>query len=356
MKQKAKSLRRFALSIFLGANVMSILLLWVCCISTSVSPSAHAHFSVVGLAFPIILFFNLLFIPFWLIFKARFTLIPLLGILSCTGFILDYFPLNAAKESPDSCLTVISWNVKSFDRKFRLDDKDEPLAYIDSVNADIVCLQECYGGETVGQLNAQMSAKGFYHEEADGRQIYSRYPILSSEVIPVPSANKNGMSATQIRVGSDTIVVINAHLECDFISQDDRTKGKDAIKSGEADQLKEESRHLWGKLAVSYGTRGMQVDTLVKVLDTKFEDCPVIVCGDFNDTPISYAYQQMDKRLENAYRNCGFGVGVSYNERYFLFRIDHLFHSDFWKTFSAEIDHKIHASDHYPLVVKLGKR
>jgi endonuclease/exonuclease/phosphatase family metal-dependent hydrolase len=54
---------------------------------------------------------------------------------------------------------------------------------------------------------------------------------------------------------------------------------------------------------------------------------PVIVCGDFNDTPLSYTYNQFNKSLIDAFRNCSSGIGPTYIGRVPAGRIDYIFHS-----------------------------
>ena len=36
---------------------------------------------------------------------------------------------------------------------------------------------------------------------------------------------------------------------------------------------------------------------------------PIIICGDFNDTPVSYAYQQLGDNMIDAFLESGNGIG-----------------------------------------------
>ena len=54
---------------------------------------------------------------------------------------------------------------------------------------------------------------------------------------------------------------------------------------------------------------------------------PVIVCGDFNDTPLSYVYNQFNTNLVDAYRETATGIGVTYAGRVPAGRIDYNLHS-----------------------------
>ncbi|MCD8265678.1 MAG: endonuclease/exonuclease/phosphatase family protein [Prevotellaceae bacterium] len=356
MRRKGKRIRRFLTGIFLSADIVSLLLLWAICLLTWVPPSLCPRLAVACLAFPVILLLNLLWLPFWLLFKPKYTLVPLVGILLTGGFILDYFPLHRSPTPENADLTILSWNAMSFSYKGTRERQEELFAYIDSVDADIICLQECGWSKTAVDLRERLLSQGYEHHEMKGRTIYSRLPILSHDTLTAKSSLSNGVNVYELLRGGDTLVVMNTHLESNFLSAEDKYDGKAALKSRDKNELRQEGKRLWGKLANSELNRGAQVDTLTAALDGRFAHASVIVCGDFNDTPISYAYQQLARRLENAYRNKGFGVGVSYNEHLFLFRIDHLFHSKDWQTVSARVDNTVLFSDHYPLVVKLRRK
>ncbi|MDD5346625.1 MAG: endonuclease/exonuclease/phosphatase family protein [Proteiniphilum sp.] len=74
----------------------------------------------------------------------------------------------------------------------------------------------------------------------------------------------------------------------------------------------------------------------------------IIICGDFNDTPISYAYSRMKRGLKDAYISTAFGPGITYHQDLFLFRIDYILHNEGLKAFRTKVD-RVPYSDHYPL-------
>ncbi len=345
-------MHNFLSSILLGANLVFLLLLWACCLSTHVSPAAHGHIAVLGLAFPAVLLFNLFFIPLWLFVRWRWVFVPVVGIALVGSYVLDYFPLSGSKSSlaQDSVLRVLTWNVKGYCRS---DQTDSLIAQFKEWDADIICTQESTGSSRADRVNRMLESLGYYKANADGRHIYSRWPILRSHAVDMSSEGGNGAMIAYIQMPTDTLVVINCHLESNRIDNKDRTNGKAAIASGESRRVAGQTRRMWGKLAGISRQRGTQVDALCALLDSLGTERPILLCGDFNDTPISYAYQQIDKRLQNAYREAGCGLGVSYNERYFLIRIDHLFHSPYWQAIDARVHPKSPYSDHNPLCVTL---
>jgi endonuclease/exonuclease/phosphatase family metal-dependent hydrolase len=79
---------------------------------------------------------------------------------------------------------------------------------------------------------------------------------------------------------------------------------------------------------------------------------PIIVCGDFNDTPLSYTYQILSEQLNDAFSEAGFGISNTYNGFLPLFRIDYVLHSERFKAISYQSE-KVAMSDHFPVVAIL---
>lgn len=74
---------------------------------------------------------------------------------------------------------------------------------------------------------------------------------------------------------------------------------------------------------------------------------PVILCGDLNDTPISYAYRKLADKLDDCFLKAGNGWGGTYQPANNLFRIDYTFCSPKLKTLAYHLysncwsDHRI---------------
>jgi endonuclease/exonuclease/phosphatase family metal-dependent hydrolase len=79
---------------------------------------------------------------------------------------------------------------------------------------------------------------------------------------------------------------------------------------------------------------------------------PVIVCGDFNDTPFSYTYNELAKELKNAFVEAGSGIGATYNGPLPFLRIDNQFHSEELKAAGYETHYEMGLSDHFPISAK----
>ena len=82
---------------------------------------------------------------------------------------------------------------------------------------------------------------------------------------------------------------------------------------------------------------------------------PVILTGDFNDSPISYAHRRLASELTDCYIASANGPGISYHYNCFYVRIDNIMCSEHWTPYECRVDNTIKASDHYPIVCKLSR-
>ena len=82
----------------------------------------------------------------------------------------------------------------------------------------------------------------------------------------------------------------------------------------------------------------------------------IFVCGDFNDGSISYTHRILTQKLDDAFTQSGKGLGISYNQNKFYFRIDNILISPNLKAYNCTVDRSIKASDHYPIWCYISKR
>ena len=127
-------------------NILFVLLLLLVAYSPYVQPVEHPVWSCVGLTFPVFLLINVGFLVFWLILQRyKSALVPLIGLLLCSGQIRTYFPINfQTDELPADGIKVLSYNIMGFAGCLKEKGENPILNYLKESGADIICLQE-YG-------------------------------------------------------------------------------------------------------------------------------------------------------------------------------------------------------------------
>ena len=349
-------LKRISISIFLGANLCSILLLWLCVALTYISPEHMPRLSLLTLAFPVFLLVDIAFIFFWLLFKAKLVWVPIAGLLIIGAHALDYCPLNLGKdkvigENNDSSITILTFNVGLMSGE---EEQEELIRFINITHADIVCLQEL-SSHFLNNHQAWLDSTAYHYRQNGNVAILSTHPFLSDTISIHYPTRSNKSTACWIECLGDSMLVVNNHLESTHLSPADKDDYANAITDPHRQTIKNSSQMLLGKLSEAASYRGAQTDSICSLIDRNTAH-PVIVCGDHNDTPVSYTYQRLASRLASAYREAGFGPGFTFSQRFFPVRIDHIFYSKDWQCLSCQIDRTLTFSDHYPLVARIGKK
>ena len=359
-----KAVTRFLLSILTGANVATIIIMLLVGFSDHINPAAHPTLACAGMFFPAFLAANMAFLILWLIIKWQRAWIPVVGFALAYVPIRTYIPLRIVSQPEGETLKVISYNVSGYYYNKDADAFANIKAWLQNEDADIVCLQEDISH---GKLQPLDSLKLLYEyndtvhvNNVDQKYInaigiHSRYPILRTERISYTSSN-NGSAAFFLQVGQDTVIVVNNHLESTHLSPEERQRYKDVLKGDmETDSAREETRLLISKIGAQMSKRAPQADAVHQYIEAHRGRYPIIVCGDFNDTPISYVRRTIAKGLTDCFVEAGAGLGLSYNQKGFFFRIDYILCSDDYQPTFCHVDSKITLSDHYPIVCWLKK-
>lgn len=364
-----KHLGRLLVCVIMTVNTLFVVLLLVAAYSPWLSPVHYPMLSLFGLTFPLFLLINLLFLLFWLIVQQyKAALLPFLALLMCGGQIQRYMPLHLfGKEPTKNSFKLLSYNVMGFDEGKKENGRNAILTYLQESDADIICLQEYAvqsGGKRVTQADVNAALKKYKyckinsvgtgkHGYNNRLACFSKYPLLSAKPVSCKS-HYNGAVAYEVKIGNDTLTLVNCHLESNKLTMEDKTAYVDMLKSPETEKVKSGTRLLLKKLAEAAAIRAPQADSVLAVIE-KMRHPSVIVCGDFNDTPISYVCRRMGESLNDAFTETGNGPGISYNRNFFLCRIDHILTSGNLEAYRCTVDRSIKASDHYPICCYIDK-
>ncbi|GBU06896.1 endonuclease [Bacteroidales bacterium] len=307
---------------------------------------------------------NILFLFGWIIaWKWTKIAIPLAAIFFSLGAVKSYFPVNIAQANPpEESIKILTYNVMQFEHQRQHTEKNPNpiLKYIIDSEADIVCVQE-YGAQDsnnhLSNKTIRQALKKYPHqrvqklkwinkEETYGLAIFSKFPILSFENMDFESLY-NGAFIAELDIDGERLTLINCHLESSKLSMEDRHEYANIISEFNPEKFDEFTWKMMDKLTPAYKLRAKQAEEIASKI-AQNNNKYIVVCGDFNDTPVSYVRHTISKKLEDAFANSGFGLGTTYNRNNFYFRIDYIMHSSNIKSYKTRVD-KILNSDHYPV-------
>jgi len=353
MNRFLKLLHSFTLTI----NVGVVILLIICGYAYKIKPEYSFIAAFLGYGFPFMAIINLFFIFYWLIRLKGWILISLVGFVLTYSSCQAWFPINLKTEKQtENTIKVLSYNIMYLG----YDEKQDPAAlnpifdYIREKDADIVCLQEAglYFIEMTTKDQRVMEALKAYpyicsgeHENRYSVVLLSKYPVIRFHRINYDSQS-NSSYCYDLKIGSDTVRVINNHLESNKLNKDEKNKYQDLLTNRESDKLKNVAEVLGSKVGNASFIRANQADSVSKVvLESPYK---VILCGDFNDVPGSYTYRTVRKGMLDSWVENGKGWGNTFHENLFLFRIDFIMHTPGIKSTKVKVD-KVRLSDHYPI-------
>jgi len=314
-----------------------------------------------GLAFPYLMAANLLLFIYWLLHLKKESLILGVVILLGWGHIRHFysFPWEHKDTPAGPGFSVMTFNVRSFDIYARNDirhPEEKIISFLRKAGADILCMQEIYTSpHTVPQKKIISSLDYPYHFIAYsstrpngvryGMAIFSRYPLLHKKVIRF-TGTPNQTQYCDIVIKGDTLRLFNNHL------QSTRLGGEEFrlyIPDDETEAIRS-VKNISVRLKIAYPLRARQVKRLHDSIAAS--PFPVIVCGDFNDTPVSFTYHHLSAGLKDAFVGSGKGFGKTYHGKVPSFRIDYILHDPQWKAVNYRTFH-INLSDHFPVMSKL---
>lgn len=337
-------------------------------LSPFISPSDFWPVAFFGLAYPFFVILNLLFLIFWLFrWKRRFW-IPFIILLAGFSFHRQHFGFRfqSGAPLPEGTIRIMSYNSHSFSRygkNFSERIKSDMLGIIEKAAPDIIAIQEFYTRpegpfDIRDSLLKILDTRHYYIEtieendfETRGVAIFSKYPIENKKAIHFKEYKSyNSCTYADINVEGQKIRVFNLHLQSiNFQPEDYRylSKVKDRLDADVSS-----SRRIGGRLKRAFIERAGQAETVAALI--RESPHPVIVCGDFNDTPMSYAYRTiLEEGMQSAFTKKGSGYAITYAGAFPNYQIDHILcKEDAFEILSYKIMKK-KLSDHYPIISDL---
>lgn len=345
-----------AILAFIGLIAMTMSVL-----ASYVDPQKFVWFSFFGLAFWEIFLYNLLILVLLLLMWSRKVWISVIAMLIAVPGVYKSFSFGKSQSGGE--LRVMTYNVLSFKdqhnpEKTALEVGTEIAKMVKENNPDVLCMQEFDNFIPKTSRDACISAFGemtglpyqYYHTKKyyGGNVIFSRYPLSALDG-DTPFANENEYGAVAKVDARDKGVfyVICVHLVSFQLTHQEITVFSESGNSKE--QVEEYGKSIVVKLKNAYEKRSLEVAKMLE--DIPHDGTPIIICGDFNDTPLSYTYHQLFKAgFVDGFVKGGRGIGHTYAGKLPLLRIDYVWGNEQIQPMSFKrLKHK--GSDHYPVML-----
>ncbi len=325
-----------------------------------VNPNRFIWTTFFGLAFWGILFYNILILILLLLMKSRKAWIAVLALMiAIPGFSKSYS--RGKKVEADSSIRIMSYNVHNFkhvDGGVKQEDfANQVMDMVREQNPDLLCCQEFAGfksGVTRQKcIDIFAEEAGFQyvyynrHNNYAGNVVFSKYPIEKvSDVSDFAKENTYGVMVSVDAGDKGKFHVANVHLLSYMITE---SEIESLTTPQERQELEALGKTLVHKLNFAFQCRSEELQKVLEGLAPI--EGPVIVCGDFNEPPLSYNYRQMQKAgFVDTFTKVGHGIKPTYAGKLPLLRIDYVWTNDG----VTPLDFKRHrwkASDHYPIIL-----
>ena len=321
-------------------NSLFILFIILSYISPLINPNLFWPISFLGLTYPLFLIIIFLFLFYWIIRLKRPLWANLIVIAVGISHVSSHIGTKKVEKNfSKKELLILSYNTRMLNKYEWIKEKniDEKISsYLKNVNPDIACFQE-FDNEKVKVL-------GYKHNHSkDNFLIVSKFPILKKHSTKDFDNNTVCITA-DILIYDDTISVTNMHLASNWFDQSEyeMINSMKINRKGFFD--------IFHKLKNSFELRADQVQIINGYLkNIKFKK---IVCGDLNDTPLSYSYQKIRGNMKDSFVEAGKGIGKSYSNIPFL-RIDYIFIENELTPTEYRHDY-VNYSDHLPIMSKIA--
>ena len=325
-------------------NIVAALLLLVSFVLPYIPPKNFPNLSLLSLAVSPLIVINILFVVYWLFKLKKFVLLSL-SIIVIAYFHFGSFFKFSSNEDPTEIankLNILSFNVRLFNL---YEDKDSQKnipetisSYLKKEDPDVLCLQEYNKEMKIDFSGYPYNYIHFRGKNILGHAIFSKYPLTNTYSFDFDHSYNNTISADIVK-GPDTLRIYNLHLQ------------SLSIKASVSYLQEVDNEVLRKRITTRFIKQQEQVET---ILDHKSKSKhPVIISGDFNNTPFSYVYHKVSENMNDAFVEAGNGIGTTYLFENYPMRIDYILASQELEILDFKTIKKTF-SDHYPITATIG--
>lgn len=335
-------------------------------LSRFVDPDTIWFLPFFGMVFPISALMMTPLIIYWLIKKSKMIIATVIISLMCWSSLALTFQFNLDGKPSDDSFKVMTYNVRLFDYyNWSQVGKTRHWIYefLKAERPDILCIQEFYHDntgyfptlDTLADMNSIRHTHIENYHNISGERMWGMatltgYPIIDKGRMNFEGTYGNLCIYTDLLIGQDTVRVYNVHFQSIRFAHEDYKLIDEIIKDSELEDIKR-SKMLLERMHDAWVKRSVQSRMVAD--HVKKSPYPVIVCGDFNDGPVSYAYQQFMPLLRDVFVERGTGLGNTYVGKVPLLRIDNILHDRRLHGYTHEV-HPFELSDHFAVSARMG--
>lgn len=359
-------MRKILYKILLVVNLIFAFTLLISYLAVVISPEDFALPAFFGLAYPYLLLINIILAIIWAMLLRFEALISVVVIALGFTHFSNYIKLTRPSGDKTNTFKVLSYNVRLFnffENNHGITSERKVIEFIKAQKPDIICLQEFLvsgypaveealmidglGGKYYSHMKLIGSGKNRYY----GIVTFSKFPIIRKGEIVHPGSSSLSIY-TDVLIKNDTFRIYNNHLQSFRLRRMERSFIEELIVYNDKETMNE-VKSLSVSLKKGFVKRALQAQVVKDNINKS--PYPVIVLGDFNDTPVSYSYRKIRKGLNDSFLNSGYGAGFTYKGNYPRNRIDYILYDDNLINSYFEII-KVKYSDHYPIVAYFRKK
>lgn len=335
-------------------------------LSTYVDPNKFVWFSFFGLGFWLVLLYNLVIFVLLLLLWSRKVWISIIALLIAVPGV--YRSISFGHPQGEGEFRVMTYNLLGFkdqndNSKSSVETAADVAKMVRENHPDVLCIQEFDQFMPRTGRNACIAAFGemvglpyhYYHKRSHfgGNVIFSCYPLSPlEEDIPFARENEYGAVAKVDAGDKGVFYVLCVHLVSFRLTNAEIKVFSETGKSKE--QVEEYGKSIVAKLKRAYERRSEEVAKLME--DIPSDGRPLLLVGDFNDTPMSYTYQQVKEAgFVDGFVEVGRGIGYTYAGQLPLLRIDYVWGNEPIQPVAFK-RLKFKGSDHYPVMMDFNIR
>lgn len=321
------------------------------------NPERLWMFSIASLIIPASFIINTLLIFFWIFVQWRSAWLPFVVILAGITQLQKFVAINSdntlAECDKTESFKIMSYNLyglknlKDSTDKNLQNNKLKFLSFLRKNDPDILCVQEnnLFSDDVI--TKAELFPY-FHYLINHGAAIYSKFPILDQGLIDF-GTNTNSCLWADVLIHGRRLRVYSMHLQSNAISK------QMEMLTEEDKELQTQKINIFKQMLIKYRRmslkRAKQAESVN--LHASQSPNPVILAGDFNDTPFSYVYKILSEHRKDSFLEFGNGFGSTLVGVLPGLRIDYILGDSKKVNFCSHKVLQSSFSDHNPIISKV---